>query len=197
MATTIYTEKQKVLGYHGTYAKSVDGILQSNFKESLRNRDWLGDGVYFFVDGIGSKHPSEYALLWAIDEAIYRPDKNNHKEVVVLEANILINRNKFLDLTVEEGLKLFNEFRDEIIKRISKIGMKPSKHDYYDTDVLKIMKEELKIEIVKLEAYIRFGVQREHKLFSRVPNVTIFAVNNPTKNINRHSIKEYLRNVIV
>jgi len=60
-----------------------------------------------------------------------------------------------------------------------------------------LLRYELKIEIVKLEAYIQFGVQRERKLFSRIPNVTIFAVNNPINNISKHSIKEVSRRAII
>ncbi|MEI8279567.1 MAG: hypothetical protein WCG87_07360 [Bacteroidota bacterium] len=97
------------------------------------------------------------------------------------------------------GNKLFNEYRDKciaIIKESLKTGGKSFNKDVSDVDVIKTMKKNIEIEFVKANVYIRFGVQRIYKLPSRIANVTIFAVNNPTKNIAKSTIKEYSRGKI-
>jgi len=158
MADIVYKKKNKVIGCHGTYPAHIDSIKADNFVESPDSTGWIGGGVYFFVEGIGSESPHEYAIYWATDEVNQKGKKSaGHKEVVALAAEISINDNKFLDLTIEPGLKLFNQFRDRVIGIIEGSG-NYSKKDYKDVDVLNVMKEELGIEIVKAEVYIRFGI---------------------------------------
>ena len=39
--------------FHGTTHESAKGVLANGFAYSSGNEHWLGDGVYFFVDGMG------------------------------------------------------------------------------------------------------------------------------------------------
>lgn len=134
--------------------------------------------------------PVEYAKQYAIDKCW---DNVNRvylkKECVVLEATVKIREEKFLDLTDLQGLKLFNNFRYQIIKKIENSG-KSLVGSYRDTDVLKIMRDGLGIEFVKSNVYIKFASQRRGKMESLIPNVTVLVVNNPTKYIAKPTIKE-------
>jgi len=186
----LYSKNIKIAGYHGTYPDCLDGILSNNFFESNDEDIWLGKGVYFFVDGIGALNPKEYSYLYSVDRCWDNIKKEYTKEYsIVLEAIIKIPEKKYLDLTKDEGLYLFNTFRADSIKAIESKGLK-SKIEYKDSDILKIMREILGIEIVKSNVYIKFAIQRIAKMESRIPNVTILVVNNPTKNILKPSIKE-------
>ena len=91
-------------------------------------------------------------------------------------------------MTVSEGMRLFNEYRETYIDKISKTGKMPHKA-YNDIDILKILRTSLKVEFVKSDLYIRFASQRELKMRSRLPNVTVMVVNNPKENIQKPSIK--------
>ena len=50
--------------YHGTTLESARSILAEGFAYSLGNEHWLGDGVYFFAEGVGYA-PERAAELWA------------------------------------------------------------------------------------------------------------------------------------
>ena len=39
-------------GYHGTDTAHTESIQTNNFKPSISDEHWLGDGTYFFIDGI-------------------------------------------------------------------------------------------------------------------------------------------------
>lgn len=53
-------------GYHGTSEENAAQIIKSKFIPSENHDDWLGYGVYFFIDGISC--PINNAKAW---------DKNN------------------------------------------------------------------------------------------------------------------------
>lgn len=185
----MYTASPKYTGYHGTYPEYVDSILTNNFRESQNHDMWIGDGVYFFLEGAGAEHPREHAKQFAIDQCFNKETKTyDKKEICVLEAIIKVNSNKFLDLTQEAGNQLFNRFRNGILNKIEADGFKPTT-PYKDSDVFKIMRKVLGIEFVKVNTYLKFGVERKKQTASIIPNVTIFVVNNPNKNILKPSIK--------
>lgn len=186
----MYIPNQKITGYHGTYPENIDSIMANNFYESQNHDMWIGDGVYFFIDGIGALEPTEYAKQYAIDSCYDKDSKTYLKdEVCVLEAIIKINNDKYLDLTENIGSQLFNTFRKQTISKIEQSGKRPISGEYNDADVFKIMRDELGIEFVKSNVYIKFAVQRIARFESRIPNVTILVVNNPTKHIQRPTIK--------
>lgn len=183
-----YAQSPKIKGYHGTYPENIAGIQTDNFMESTNHNVWLGDGVYFFIDGIGVKSPIEYAQQFAIDQCFNKDTRKFDKShYVVIEASIKINDNKYLDLTSVLGNQLFNKFRYMVMDTISK-GGKVVVGGYNDTDVLKLMRQKLEIEFVKCNVYIKFAVQRRLRFESKIPNVTVLVVNNPTKNIQKMSI---------
>lgn len=193
----LYKEKEKIIGYHGTATENVKSIIENNFFESLEHEIWLGDGVYFFVEGISSNHPIEYAKQFAVDSCYSKIHKKyTKKEYSVVEALIKINNDKFLDLTDDKGNKLFNDYRDMTIAKLEATG-KVSVGGYKDSDVFKIMRESLGIEFVKSNLYIKFAIQRLKKMSSVIPNVTVIVVNNPVKNIQKPTIKEVFKGLIL
>ena len=71
----MYGTAVKIIGYHGTYPECIDSIKENNFKESEDHEIWLGDGVYFFIDGISVNPPSELAAQFAIDQCYNKNTK--------------------------------------------------------------------------------------------------------------------------
>ena len=63
-----------ITGYHGTSLSNANAILASTFRPSKNPYDWLGDGVYFFQDGLGR------AWEWAYE--------NHGEEAAVIGAEI-------------------------------------------------------------------------------------------------------------
>lgn len=53
---------------HGTDSNNVDSIKNSNFKKREDDGHWLGNGIYFFIDGIGES-PIILGEKWAIAES--------------------------------------------------------------------------------------------------------------------------------
>lgn len=189
----MYGTAVKIIGYHGTYPEWIDSIKENNFKESVNHDIWLGDGVYFFIDGISITPPSELAAQFAIDQCYNKETKAYDKEeVCVIKAAVRLNEDKSLDLTQDKGYQLFNMFRDKVISSIEFVGKKPVT-PYRDVDVFKVMRQELGIEFVKSNLYIKFAVQRIGRFESNIPNVTVLVVNNPAKNIQKPSIQVILK----
>jgi hypothetical protein len=176
-----------ILGYHGTYLENFKSISEVGFKESLNHTKWYGDGAYFFVEGL--KNPIEAASEFMIDTRLRDRGSACTDELCVLEALIEIIEDKYLDLTQSYGMQLFNMFRDEAIEKISQSGKKPST-TIADHHLFQVMREELEIEFVKGNVYIQFGILRSTNLTSKIPNVAIFVVNNPTKYVDKASINK-------
>lgn len=186
----MYSTALKFIGYHGTYPEHVDSIKENNFRETENHNIWIGDGVYFFIEGVGDESPIDHAKLFAIDQCFDNDNKTYSKnKVCVLEAVIKVNNDKCLDLTNSKGNQLFNKFRGGVLNKIQESGYKTEK-SYRDADVFKLMRKMLGIEFVKANVYFKFGLERKKATISNIPNVTIFVVNNPKKNILKPSIRQ-------
>lgn len=182
------TEIQKEIGHHGTYLENLDSILRNNFFETKDHNEWLGDGVYFFVKSYWDSS-IDSAKNFALDERYREKGMLADDEVCVVEANILVDHNKFLNLDISEGVELFNYFRAELWAKIEDAGKKPTT-PLLDCDILMKIRKEIGIEFVKKSVFIKFGAQRKRGfIVSSIPNVTIFVVNNPIENIDLGSLK--------
>lgn len=115
-----------------------------------------------------------------------------YKEFSVLEAIIKINDNKMLNLTLPQGKKLFNEYRKRSLDKFAEAG-KEIIGRFLDSDILDEMRKDLGIDFVLSDLYIRFAIQRKERLESKVPNVTVLVVRNPSNHIHRTTIKEILK----
>lgn len=111
----------ELTGFHGTTQQNANQIRREGFKVSkidwskpdLRNPNDLGEGVYFFQDfrkenGSGRKMAFSYAYHYK--------DKVAQKQkcsIEVLEANITVSSDNFLDMDSSDNLELFYSFKDK------------------------------------------------------------------------------------
>jgi len=178
---------QEIIGYHGTSVDSAIEIIKSNYKQSCGNKEWLGDGVYFFINGISSK-PDEQAKEWAIAQAW----DNNRKEYVynrycIIKTKINVEEENLLDLTKEDGIEVLNyliESYENVIKR-EKRNIK-----YAEGLIINLARSEgiLPIDVIKGNFYIKFAKERIKNINLRTNNCTICAVFEPSKNITKNNI---------
>jgi len=182
-----YKISPKITGYHGTALENAESIKSQNFKETVNHTKWYGDGVYFFIDGVGVEPPMESAYQFCLDQrsGLQSPER---EKVCVIEAVIKVNQQKLLDLTLPSGNQLFNAFKKNVMDSFALSGKRPNK-EVNDYHIFQDMRKTLGIEFVKGNVYIQFGLQRDLNLTSKVPNVTIFVVNKPLININKPSLK--------
>lgn len=162
-------------GYHGTSESSAKSIMGSNYSLSYGDREWLGDGAYFFTRGINN-NPDIQAKDWAIAQAWNNQlRKNTYNRYCVIRSEIKVDENSFLDLTISDGIEileyLIKKFEDHF-KKVNK------KLKYLDGAVINFAREQkiLPIDVVKGSFYVKFSKQRILGLTRRTPNCTMCAV---------------------
>lgn len=170
----------KIIGFHGTDARNVSNIKANNFRLSLGDQEWLGDGIYFFVDGICHPTPKNNAVKWAIASAWDNTQKRNtYNEYSILEVEIEENENFILDLCTVEGMKIYNYLRNKYIEKIVQAGVKLVKRPRFrDGEIINSARKNkiFPINIVKGNFYIKFANERKFDISFRIPNTTIIAV---------------------
>ena len=178
-----------IKGYHGTDINSCKLILKSNYKISEGDQHWLGEGVYFFIEGL-STDTINLAKKWAIAEAWDNDNKKyKYTELAVIESLIEVEEDKILDLTTEDGVKILSDlvslFFDTIKK--SKKNQKNKEWEFYDGELINMARKAnnfpFDIEVVKGNYYIKFKEERIKGINLRTSNCTICTVYNPYKNI--------------
>jgi hypothetical protein len=92
-------------GYHGTTSSNAELILKNNYKISSGDKEWLGDGVYFYNE-------LSDAYEWRESEAI-------------LHSVIKIGEDEYLDIDSDEGKETFNKIIDIISKEYKSINNDP------------------------------------------------------------------------
>jgi hypothetical protein len=167
-------------GFHGTDAANVNGIVDNGFRLSLGDEEWLGDGVYFFVDGITS-NPQSNATKWSIANAWDNNlKKYTYLNYAVIKTIIKVNEANFLDLTTTEGMKVFNYLRNKYVSKIIANGkrLNAKNADFKDGHLINNARKKFNFQIdaVKGNFYIKFTNERIHNINFRVPNTTIVAV---------------------
>ena len=171
-------------GYHGTDVESCKNILESNYKISQGDEHWLGDGVYFFVEGISTK-PVELAEKWAIAQS-WDKDKRSqtYSDYSVLESIIEVEKDRFLDLT--ECADFLFILADEFKEAIKNRKKNRKKSLTYDDGALINLARKLELfpfEVVKGSFYIKFKNERINNINLRTNKSTICFVFDPQKNI--------------
>ena len=162
----------KFSGFHGTNFDNTISIVKNGFVPSSGDDHWLGDGIYFFLDGL-SRTPEIQAENWAIAQAWDNKKKEFvYDKLVVFEAEIQANENECLDLRTSEGVEMFQYFVDQFILHIKKFGRNLN---YLDGLILNFAKKEgvIPFSIVIGNFYIKFTKERIEKLNLRVQNCTI------------------------
>jgi uncharacterized lipoprotein YehR (DUF1307 family) len=169
-------------GYHGTSISSAKEIIKSNYDLSIGDKEWLGNGVYFFIEGINSK-PDEQAKNWAIAQSWDNTKlEYKYKEYCVIKSIIKVKDDDLLDLTKEEGVEVLNYLLKCFEKKIEKLN---KKFNYIDGLLINLARSEgiLPIDVVKGNFYIKFAQERIKGINLRTPNCTICTVFRPNKNI--------------
>ena len=178
----------KFVGYHGTSELSTKKILEGKYNLSIGDIEWLGDGVYFFINGVSSK-PDIQAEKWSIASSW---DKINRKyqynNYCVLKSNIEVDDNYLLDLTNEDGIEILSFLAEKFNKKIAKTGRKLN---CLDGLLINLAREEnlLRVDIVKGNVYIKFTEERIRNINLRTSNSTICSVYNSECIIDSRIVK--------
>ena len=176
-----------IIGFHGTSFENATKIAKGDFIISKGNTEWIGDGAYFFMEGI-SKAPKEQAEQWAIAQAW---DKNvskyRYNDISVIKSDILVEEDNFLDLTTSEGVEVLLYILEQHEKKILSIGKSLS---YLDGLIVNFARGEglLEVDVVKGNFYIKFANERIFQINLRTANCTICSVYDPKKNLRNNNI---------
>lgn len=171
--------------YHGTGYLNAKPILEEGFIASEGDEHWLGDGAYFFVEGIPT-NPKISAEKWAIAEAWDKERKTfKYTDYVVIESQIKVEEALLLDLRTKDGQRIFAFLRDEFYKKLRGARRKFLKNSILDGKILNIARSEgiIEVDVIEGDFFIKFTEERINNLNSRIPNVSICAVFDPKKNI--------------
>ncbi|WCC41982.1 hypothetical protein PJJ26_11065 [Tenacibaculum finnmarkense] len=153
----------RIKGYHGTSISSAKEIIKSNYDLSIGDKEWLGNGVYFFIEGISSK-PNEQAKNWAITQSWDNiKQEHKYKEYCVIKSNFDVNEDNLLDLTKEEGVEILAYFLECFEEKIKKLN---KNFDFIDGLLINLARGEgiLPIDVVKGNFYIKFAKERKKEL---------------------------------
>jgi len=167
------------IGYHGTSVECASLIMGTGFIPSKNQDDWLGHGVYFFINGISC--PKSNAEEWAKNQA-WDNDKKcyKYKTYSVIQAKVDVQNSKLLDLTTTDGLVVFNTIRERLIIKLEKHFVVRGR-DVNDDDQ-KICNQaisHLNLELLISHLYIKNRTQRIKNIVSKIPNTTVMLVVKP------------------
>jgi hypothetical protein len=186
--------------FHGTDLKNFKLIQIEGFKSSSGSEhdEWLGDGVYFFTNGVPPK-PEVSAEKWAITEAwnnnLY---KNDYTRYAVIKVIAQIDNSKFLDLTTWDGLEIFNYLRDKYIEKLRSARKKLKHGEFKDGHIVNHVSIEIKnieIDAVRGNFYFKFSEERRCNAQFKTPNCTVIAIKN-VNCIKQNSIQLYKSNTV-
>lgn len=181
---------KEYIGFHGTDALNEASICTSGFRASSNPDDWLGTGVYFFIDGI--KKGLVAAKEWAIAESWNNHKRNyDYAEYIVLE--VIIRGDKVLDLTLRDHLTNFNLVRSMVLSLFQdKFVTSKGFDSTHDTLLMNLAMDYMKLDIVISDMYVKNAKLRKERISSRIPNVTMMCIKNANL-IDRESIKAVQR----
>lgn len=168
-------------GFHGTLASRVDSIRTSGIYPSDNPDDWLGEGTYFFIEGLDD--PRTSAAQWARCKAWDKHDQEfDESTVAVIEAAITVEASAVFDLREPSNAQHFHRVRrrwlKSLVPRRSTHLPRPEK-DRFDTDLLDQFKQENGIAALIGDFHIQFSLRERHfRLDSRIPNVTVLCLSN-------------------
>lgn len=168
-------------GFHGTLASRVDSIRSSGIYPSDNPDDWLGEGTYFFIEGLDD--PKSSAAQWARCKAWDKHDQEfDESTVAVVEVAIEVDAAGVFDLREPSNARHFHRVRrrwlKSLVPRRSTHLPRPEK-DRFDTDLLDQFKQENAITALIGDFHIQFSLRERHfRLDSRIPNVTVLCLSN-------------------
>lgn len=173
------TDVVEIEGFHGTSKVASNAILTSGYLSSQGDDQWVGDGIYLFVDGIGNgqQNAKDWAIYKAWDNNLKR---NKYSFYGIIKSTVIVEKDSLLDLTSKEGVDVFNYIVDKCYTKLAEIGKVKR---YIDGYVINFGRNELKlkIDVVKANEYIQLELKdRLAGIKRRTPNCTVCAVANPS-----------------
>lgn len=166
-------------GFHGTLASRVESIRRSGIYPSDNPDDWLGEGTYFFIEGLDD--PRTSAAQWARCKAWDRHDQEfDESMIAVVEVAIRVDDSRTFDLREPANARHFHRARRRWLKsrvpRRSTHLPRPQLMQF-DTDLLDQFKQENAIAALIGDFHIQFSLRERHyRLDSRIPNVTVLCL---------------------
>jgi hypothetical protein len=171
-----------ITGYHGTRASALPSIRRQGVQASHNPDDWLGAGLYFFVEGLDD--PKVSALEWARCKLW---DKRRRRfvvdDVAVVEARITLEADLLWDLRDPDSARQFHKRRRQwltsnVPRRATHLG-RPSEASY-DTNLMDVFRKDNGIAAVISDFYIQLFIRERHfRLDSRIPNVSVLCLSFP------------------
>ncbi len=159
------------IGYHGTDSTCVASIKANNFELSQKNNEWLGFGVYFFIEGIGC--PITNASEWANNQA-YSREGACYENYSVLSAPLTCTY--VLNASTLEGINAFNKVRDYALAKFPSFRSE-FRDKYGDNRAMwNFVSKRLKLDAVIHSLYIKHKLQRVRNIASNVPNSLVLCV---------------------
>lgn len=168
-------------GFHGTLASRLESIRASGISPSDNPDDWLGEGTYFFIEGLDD--PRTSAAQWARCKAWDKHDQEfDESTVAVVEVAITVERSRVFDLREPSNAQDFHRARRRWLKSLvprQSTDLPRPQEARFDTDPLNQFKQEHAIAALIGEFHIQFSLRERHfRLDSRIPNVTVLCLSN-------------------
>lgn len=177
-------------GFHGTSGVHSNSIIKSGLIPSIGDDEWLGDGGYFFIEGI-SKKPELQAKEWAIAQSWDKASrKSKYCTYTVLIGLIKIEEDFFLDLTTSDGVEILEYLQKKCIEKLKK--NKKNNLKFLDGYIINFARGEniKEIKASKGNFFIKFKTERIGNVSRRTPNCTICAVYDPQSDIKDMKVLE-------
>ncbi len=181
------------VGFHGTSVLNASSIMSTQFRVSSQERDWLGTGVYFFVDALGLLPPVEKAEQWANFRA--RSASPRYSALSVLEVSI--ETGFYLDLDDEQHIAALNVIKTEYMEVMKREGRTPTGNRLKDKCAFCnfVMHEHGVDALVRREYIKTTDFEDMYGLEGGVPNCRVLCVKDPAASIKNVSYAVARRNV--
>lgn len=181
--------------FHGTSRDAALLINAQGFNESTKRSEWLGRGIYFFVEGVSD--PQANAREWARAQGWDpKAKKFKYSYGAVVKANFTVDGDRIIDLTYTEGLRRFIEIKERLLSFIiDKFDTDSVKNNEQTCYVFNLVVDLLKAQAVKNNLYIKPHVERTLAMHINIPNTTVFCLRRDAVNIQTQTVfEEELKN---
>jgi hypothetical protein len=176
-------------GFHGTDLSNTLSIINEGFVPSIGNDHWIGDGVYFFLEGL-SRTPETQAENWAIAQSwdnLY--NKRRYNNFVVFEAEISVIDELCLDLRTADGIEVFEYFVNKFVEHIQKTRRNLN---FVDGLIINLARNDgvLEFKVVIGNFFIKFTKERIERINLRTANCTICNVMESNSTIISYKVRK-------
>lgn len=165
----------KFTAYHGTTVDKAKRIVEFGYEVNPGAEDWLGSGVYFFVEGFAC--PKFNAKEWALY-------KGGEMKSCVVVSEIEVLHERVLDLRSSKGLRIYNETKARVLSegfgelQVRRDLSIKKRRDIRLDDAIVTRKviSSLGVSVLFHNLYIKNKIHRELELESSYPNSTVCCV---------------------